>query len=168
MIKYSIYWKDFYQRKSFIDLESRNSKNIAADYTHDALKYFSGSYNLNKEAADLNIGLLLNCYISKYNIIVNSDPGEKLKRLLTNIKDWIEVAPNKDKDKFKSLVIGIFTKEELREFGFKIGKSKFNQLKSFKDNLAANLREDKVIKRKRLSCDLLKKYLTFIKSDIQA
>jgi tRNA U34 5-carboxymethylaminomethyl modifying enzyme MnmG/GidA len=78
------------------------------------------------------------------------------------------VAPNKDKDKFKSLVTGIFTKEELREFRLKIRKSKFNQLKSFKDNLAANLREDKVIKRKRLSCNLLKKYLTFIKSEIQA
>lgn len=168
MFKYGIVWKNFNKRTSFINLKSQTSKSTAAGYTHEALKYFSGSSNLDAEATNINIGLLLDFYISKFNVTLNCKHSEKLKMLLTNIKDWIEVAPLKDKDKFKSLVVGIFTHKELREFGIRIGKDKFNQLKSFKENLASNLRENKVIQRRRLSGDLLKKYLGFIKNDIQA
>lgn len=65
------------------------------------------------------------------------------------------MATNKDKVKFKSKVTNIFTKEELRELGFKIRNAKFNQLKSYNDNLYINIREDKVIKNTILYCYLL-------------
>jgi cell division protein FtsI/penicillin-binding protein 2 len=168
MLKYYIHWKNFNKRTKFTDLKSKTSKKTTAKHTHEALSYLSGCYTDDDETKSLNIGLLLNFYISKFNITINCDHSEKLKKLLTNINDWIEAAPLKHKDKFKSLLTGIFSHSELREFGIRIGKDKFNQLKSFKENLAVNLRDEKVIQRKKISSDLMKKYLNFLKNDIQA
>jgi hypothetical protein len=145
MPKYNINWSDFANRHRFVDLKSRAGKNNTAEITYNALSYFAGCNIANDEIKSLNISSLLNYYIPKYNIIIDFSPNEKLNKLLTNIKDYIEAAPNKDKDKLKSFVTEVFTRNELREYGINIGKDKFRKLKKYKENLAANLRDDKVI-----------------------
>ncbi len=87
MIKFNIKWDGFNKQSSFINLKSQSSKTTAAKHIDEALTYFSGSLKLSDEAKYLNIGLLLDYYISKFNITLNCEYSKKLKKLLTNIKD---------------------------------------------------------------------------------
>jgi hypothetical protein len=106
MPKYNINWSDFANRHRFVDLKSRASKNNTAEITHNPLSYYSSCNIANDEIKSLNISSLLNYYIPKYIIIIDFSPNKKLNKILTNIKDYIKAALNKDKDKFKSLVTG--------------------------------------------------------------